>query len=458
MLNTDFTDSTDQTTPHPRRMTDFQTKFGIGLLYGFYFLDKLFVYVAFSLAALAAFDRRVFFDRIYTALTTRGPLHTYAWVLLLSTVYGIAGVIYGVMAGNQLVTAIQVLMFNICPWFLFLGIAAGMKRPFIVRDYIRFMAWFQAISTPLYYLIFRHITLHIGDGETNLFQPGSGALVIIGLLCYEKSLSRFWFPLLVCSFNTIAIEIRADWVGLGMALFVWALATKQVTRLAYIAGILVVLLAIGFAADIRMQALPGRGGELSARDTIGRALSGIDPEIAQEYSSNAGTYAGTVKWRETWWKAIREAVFERPETTMFGLGYGYPIGKLVTYIKGDVRTPHSVLYFTLAYSGLAGVFMFALLLLSLCLVHWKTYKQTGQIFGLCSLVFLTTISLFGNFFESPQRSVPTYILWGMCIGPLFIKRRAQGQNKALVGDGPPYGPLQSRLEDYQYGRVVDIKS
>jgi hypothetical protein len=250
--------------------------------------------------------------------------------------------------------------------------------------------------------------------------------VLLGLFCFEKNLARYWFPILICSFDTIAGEMRADWVGLGMAVAVWALATGQIKRVLSMVAILAALLAIGFAADIRMPALPGRGGEISARDTVGRALSGIDPELAEEYSPGAGSYAGTISWRENWWKAIRAEVFKRKVTTVFGLGYGYPIGQLVPALRNsDIRSPHSVFYFTLAYSGFVGFLLFALLQLQLLGVLWRTFRQTGQIFGLACAIFAIVNSMFGNFFEAPQRAMPTYILVGMCIGPLFLAVKQQ---------------------------------
>jgi hypothetical protein len=444
------TRSSKRLTPWPKPLkADFQTKFTLFLLYGFFLLDKVFVYISFPLTALVIFDRRVLFDRVYAALTRREQLSGLVWMLLLSTMAGIAGVAYGFMSGYPLVTALEVFVFNICPWFLLLGIHAGAQRPSLARDYIRFMAWVHAFTTPLYYLFLRHVT--IPGTDTPLLQPGSGALILLGLFCFEKKLSRYWFPIVICSFDTIAIQIRADWLALAIAVVVWAIATKQMTRVVSLAGIIVALLVVGFIADVRIPAIPGRGGEISARDTIGRALSGLDPELAREYSSNSQTYAGTIQWRENWWKAIREAVFEKPSTAVFGLGYGYPIGNLVPYIKGDIRSPHSVLYFTLTYSGLAGVLIFSLLQMNILLVLWKTFKQTGQIFGFTCLIFLIVGGLFGNFFESPQRSVPTYLLLGMCLGPLFISgkewmlagRPSRRETEKLT----PYTPVgESRLQ------------
>ena len=404
---------------------DWQTRFSLFLLYGFFLLDKLFVYVAFPLTAFTLFDRRAFLDRVYAALTRRGPICTLTWILLLSTMYGVAEVVYGLLAGHAPLTAGQILVFNISPWFLFFGIHAGARRPFAVRDYIRFGAWYHAITGPLYFLFLRHLNLGFLGREGEFLAPGSGALILLGLFCLETNLARYWFPILVCSFDTIASQIRADWVGLGVAVCVWAVATRRVKRVAAMAGVIGLLLLIGLLADVRIPALPGRGGEISTRDTIGRAISGIAPDLARDFSANndAQTYTGTVQWRENWWKAIRAEVFETPATAVFGLGYGYPIKDLVPYLKGlDVRSPHSVLYFTLAYSGLLGVVLFFSFQANLLLVHWRNFRQTGQIFGFTSLIFILMDALFGNLFEAPQHAVPTYLLWGLCLGPYLLNR------------------------------------
>ncbi len=424
--------------PAAQKKIDFRAKFAIFLLYGFFFLWKAFVYPAFALTALVFFDRRVLLDPVYSALTKKGPLSMLCWALLVSTIFGVGGVIYGVAVGNEPFIALEVFAFNISPWFLLVGLHAGVQRPDVARSYIRFLAWGQAITTPIYFLVFR------GAG-IDMFQPGSGAVMLLGIFCFEANLARYWFPIVVSAFDTLASEIRGDWAGLLLACVVWAMAAKQMKRVLAMAGIIVILLGVGALLDVRLPGLPGRGGEISARDTLGRAISSVDPEWANEFSNNSGVYAGTVQWRKRWWQAIREQVFATPLTTVFGLGYGYPIGNLVSYIKGDVRTPHSVIYFILAYSGLVGWALFAWFQFALLRVLWKVFKETGQIFGFAALVFFLVSSSFGNFFESPQRAVPTYLLLGMCIGPLLASRDKRSTAGALP-DWQRQGALTSPLQ------------
>ena len=106
-------------------------------------------------------DPRVFLNRWYTALTRRDALSGFSWALLTSLLYGIAQVVYGVQLGNPLPTALQILVFNIFPLYLFLGIWVGTRRPEIVRQFIRFTAWFAVGYTPLYLLFLNKITLSL---------------------------------------------------------------------------------------------------------------------------------------------------------------------------------------------------------------------------------------------------------------------------------------------------------
>jgi hypothetical protein len=91
----------------------------------------------------------------------------------------------------------------------------------------------------------------------------------------------------------------------------------------------------------------------------------------------------------------------------------------------EVRTPHSILYFTFAYSGLIGMFTFGLLQSTMGLLLWRTYKKTGSSFGLATWAATLATSLFGNCWESPPSAIPTYILVGLCIAPGLVDQKIQ---------------------------------
>jgi O-Antigen ligase len=400
-------------TPNSLPKTDFWTKYSVFLLYCFYLLGKVAVVLAGPLVILLIFNRALC-QRVFSALTRRTPLTGLTWLMLLSVMFGICELVYGILQGYKPLLALEVLLFNLCPLYMFVGIWAGEHRPSLIRSFVRFAAWYNAIYATLFFLFLNN--LH----SDFIGNPGSGSILLLGLFLFESNLKRFWFPILVCSFTTVANQIRADWVGFGVALVVWGVVAKKLGRVVSVAGIVLALLAIGFIFDVRLPALPGRGGELSARDTVGRVLSSIAPDLAREYSPTASTYAGTVQWRQTWWKAIRETVAQDYSTLIFGMGYGYPIADLVPYLRGtDLRTPHSVFYFALAYSGCLGVLLFFSLQIAIFRLLWKTYKITGQIYGFLVYLTLFVSSFFGFFFEAPQSVLPIYILMGMCIGSQF---------------------------------------
>jgi hypothetical protein len=421
------------------------TKFAVFQLYGSYYVGKIFALVGGPLVALLLFHRSLC-HTIYRALTRRDPLSFVCWTLLISIMYGIFGVVYGILSGYDVITALQILVFNLCPIYFFLGIWAGARRPGFLQGFIKFSLWYTVVYTFLYFLVLRNVS-----NDDSIGHPGSGLITFLAPFCFEFPISIYWLPILVGTFNLIAAQIRADWAGLAIALVIWGATAKKLGRVFSIAGVVLGLLIVGFVFDVRVPGFSDRGGEISARDTVGRALSSFDPEMAREYSSGADVYAGTVHWRETWWREIRETVTQSPTTIVFGMGYGYPIGDLVSYLKGmDIRTPHSIFYFTLCYSGIIGVAIFFTLQAGILLLHWRTFKATGQIYGFVTHIALLTSAFFGNLFEAPQAAIPLYLIFGMSVGPLFDQRYTDQEttDSEHLLEEPVQEPRRIRMRGY----------
>jgi hypothetical protein len=206
----------------------------------------------------------------------------------------------------------------------------------------------------------------------------------------------------------------------------WGKLTGKLGRVFGILGCIVAVLLIAALMDLKLPPIPGRGGELSARGTIARMAGAISPEMAANIGgdrANAKFYYGTVYWREHWWAAIRSEVFKQNRTAIFGMGYGYPLGRLAgkEVEKEGTRSPHSVFYFTLSYSGFVGVAIFAWLEVSIFLLLWRAYKVTGETFGLVYFVYTIMGAFFGNLLEAPQMAIPFYLLLGMFLGPLLLQ-------------------------------------
>ena len=144
------------------RSFDSWSKLVVLLLWGSVFLGKASAYVELAFGALLLFSTRVLWDRWYVALTRRSdPLYRVAWSLLISMVYGIAETIYGVLLGYPVFTALQILIFNICPVYLFLGIWVGFRHPRTAQIYNRFTAWFAVFYAPVYFIFFRNLHLYL---------------------------------------------------------------------------------------------------------------------------------------------------------------------------------------------------------------------------------------------------------------------------------------------------------
>jgi hypothetical protein len=408
---------------------DAWTKVTLFLLYGGMFIGRASVYIALGFGALLLLSPRVLWDRWFHSLTKRDDaLNEVGWPLLLSLMYGFAQVIYGCLLGYPVKTAFQILLFNIAPVYLFLGIYVGYRHTTMVRSYIRFIAWYTAFYAPLYFLVLQKFVSAGSDPDSYTFfgQPGSGSTTLLGLMAYEPHMSPFWFPILVLTCLTIAAQERADWLGLGLALVVWGYLTKKMGRVFTVVGALAAILILAALIDLRLPALAGRGGELSARGTVARAAGAVSTELAEQIEGqkgNAKFYYGTVYWRKHWWAAIREEVSKTPTSMTFGLGYGYPLAKLTGNngtVQEGTRSPHSIFYFTLAYSGVVGVTIFFWFQLCLIRLLYKVYKVTGQIWGLTYFLYSFVGAFFGNFLESPA-SIPFYLLLGLGIGPMLLQ-------------------------------------
>jgi hypothetical protein len=408
------------------------SKMVVVYLWSSQFLGKASVYIGLALGGLLLFSARVLWDRWYLALTrATDPLNRVAWALLVSLLYGVAQVIRGLLLGYAPMTTLQILVFNLCPVYLFLGLWIGFHHPGVIRKYVRFLAWLAVIYTPIYFIFLKnvHITMSgivPGSGLELLSNPGSGSMTLLGLLTLERSLAQFWLPIVVLVCLTIGYQERADWLAFGLSLFVWGWLTNRIGRFFAIAGCVVGVLLIASLIDLKLPPFPGRGGELSARGTLARMAGSVSPEMASKFGVDAATARmdyGTVYWRKHWWANIRTEVTKDYKTEIFGLGYGYPLAKLASrdVEREGTRSPHSIFYFTLAYSGIVGFGIFCWLETCLGLLLWRVYKTSGETFGLIYWLFTLVIAFFGNLIETPQASIPLYLFCGMAMGPYFLR-------------------------------------
>lgn len=409
------------------RTLDYRTKLVIGLLYSSAVLGKAYAFIGIALGVLFLFEGNMLWRRWYDALTRpHDPVGAFAWALITSVLYGVAQVIRGRLLEYPLGTALEILVFNLCPIYLFAGLWAGERAPWIVPQYVRIMAWYTVAYAFLYVLIFRHFTMSLsgilpGSSMDLLGRPGSGSMILLGLLAYEVSLARYWLPVLVLCCLTIANQERGDWLGLTVAMTLWGWLNRSLNRVAMIGAAIACILAVAYAVDLRLPAFADRGGELSARGTVARMAGSISPELSQEVGSSVGNaefYYGTVYWRKHWWSQIAEEVSGKAETVAFGLGYGYPLAKLAgpQVAATGTRSPHNIFFFAYGYSGVLGVAIFVWLELSMLRLLWKAYKVSGETYGLTFFCYALIGAFFGNYLETPQAGIFFYMFLGLQVG------------------------------------------
>ena len=409
---------------------DFWSKIAMVILISPMLIGKAAVYLNLLLGGVLLLSAPVLWDRWLVVLTRRGhPFSPMAWALLTSVLYGLVQVIRGTLAGYPVMTALQILIFNVCPIYIFLGLWVGERHPAGIRTYIRFQAWWMVIYAPLYFIVFKNFKFTLsgflpGNSLDLLADPGTGSVVLIGLVTLESSLVQFWLPILVLACLTIAYQGRSDWLGLGMVMMVWAKLTHMFSRLMAVAACGFAVLLLATLIDLKLPPLPGRGNELSARGTVARIAGSVSPELATEFGADAATARfdyGTVYWREHWWTNISNEVTKNYKSELFGLGYGYPLAHLADrdVEKQGTRSPHSIFYFTVAYSGIVGFALFCWF--CVCVLHllWQVYKTTGETFGLIYFLYILIAAFFGNLIETPQAAIPLYLLCGMALGPLL---------------------------------------
>ena len=376
-------------------------------------------------------------NRWISALTKSSAFGPFAWTLLLSILYGIFEVLYGLHSGYALLTALENLVFNIYPVYFFLGIWIGAEHPTLLQKVVRCWAWTLAIYGPLYLLLLNKFTLMMpGTSDVPVFsQAGGGGMIVLSLLALERKPWRYWLPMLLSAVMMLAVQVRAEWLSMIVAFSIWGVLDRKMTKVLSMCTLLFVLLAVGFIADVDLPSTAERGGSISSREIVARGLAAISPDMAQEYtnSKDVGFYAGTISWRTRWWSAIWSSVQESMTKTIIGNGYGFPLGDLVPYLKGeDIRTPHNIFFFALGYSGWIGVALFFSLQASFVGMLWRVYKVTGQSYGLAVWASSLTSALFGNSFESPQGAIPYYIIMGLVVAPIL------GGKLTVLTSAPPH--------------------
>jgi hypothetical protein len=393
------------------------------LLVGYLTLARSFAYFGIApifigevvLAAFLLLKPRIALGTWTTALLRPSPLNGLALALLAFMAYGAWQALRGILDGSGVVHTLKFFTFNYYTLYLFMGLWIALHAPDFLPKLIRIIAWVNGIYGVIYLVALRDLGAQIPGTDVPLFSaPAAQVIVILGLLCFERDLRQVWFVLLLNIVITLVWQVRAEWAGLAFGILAWGFFTGRLGRVVAIGMAGLAVLGLIELADIR---LPGRNSEVSLSETLGRALAPIDQDLARQFTPHARLHAGTAEWREIWWDAIWRSVHSSPMLEAFGHGYGFP---LITVAPKDAqknnendRTPHSIFYYALGYTGWVGVALYGALQLAIVALLWRSYRMGGTPAGLVFWVMAMVRVSFEEGFETPFKAIPFYLLWGM---------------------------------------------
>lgn len=368
----------------------------------------------------------------------RHPLLTAALVVWFA--FGLVQVLRGVSAGYGVIEAFRHSAFHYYLLYLPLGLLAGSARGAPERVYgaLRAIIWLCAIYGLLSLGLLYRFTYLVLPGTNALLFPqiawnGSSPTVIaiLALVYLRQRLGfsppAYWTLLAANVAVLLGIQVRQDYVILGVAAAVWAILSKR-DRLRPAGRIALTVTALVGTAWVADFQVPSARGTIGARYVIARVLASISPSAADRVAGadaerTADIASANVSWRVRWWVAIREHVSSSPGLLLLGEGYGYALRQLVDYVEEDVWTSHSVLYDTLGRLGLAGVALFALtfaLILAAVLRVARADPEHAP-FRLMILAYGAGFYVgahFYNSFGAPFGAIPLWIMLGLALSPL----------------------------------------
>ena len=401
------------------------------LIVGYLSMTRSFAYIGVPplfigeivLAGFVLLKPRVAFGTWATSMLRASPLSELGLAMLVFMLYGVWQVGRGVLAGSSLFYTLKFFVFNYYSIYVLFGIWIGMQSPEFLPRLIRVIAWVSGIYSLIWLLVLKDTAAQMPGAHVALFGvPSGGAVAILGLLCFERDLRAVWPVLALNIMVTLALQARATWLGVAAGMLMWGLLTRRLGR--------VVAMGIAGLAVIGMVELSGvevgvGGRAISMGEVFGRVIAPFDLELAKELTPNATKHASTAEWRELWWEQIWLSAHSAPMLEAFGHGYGFDLfGLAPESVRGgqeewDVRTPHSVFYYALGYTGWVGVALFAVFQLTILRLLWQAFRLGGQPAGMVFWTMGMAMACFEAGFETPYKAIPFYLLVGMAMAPGF---------------------------------------
>lgn len=389
------------------------------------------------LAAFLVLKPRAALGTWIVALLRPSPLSTLSLALFVFMTYGVWQALRGVMGGDPVLHVLKFLTFNYYAIYLTLGIWIGIHAYHLLPRIIHVLAWVNGIYALMWLSVLKSMEIYIPGSTVSLFGlPSGGPVAIVGLLCFTRNPRTVWPVLALNVIVTLGVQQRSQWLGLAVGALVWGLCTGRLGRLVGMAAIGLAALAAVEFSGVQL----GVGGRTTSfAEVISRAVAPIDKDLARQFSPHAQHHAGTMEWREKWWDQIWISAHSTPTLEAFGHGYGFDLfGLAPASVRAgqdaEVRTPHSVFYHALGYTGWVGVVLFAALQLSILQLLWRAFRVDGRPAGVAFWAIGIAMACFEASFETPYKAIPFYLLAGITMAPAF-------HLKAVANADPPRSQL-----------------
>jgi len=218
------------------------------------------------------------------ALVQPRPLSGFSWWLYLSLGFGVLEAMRGLSDVSSLMMTVQNAAFHVYPLFFFIGLWVGRRQPGFLVMAVRAAAWWQALYGLTYVLFLYQFAVEdpvTGTSASYFGQPYGPAPLILCLLSLELNRGLGAIPLLVNSLLLLGLQVRAAWFSFMFSLPLWGVLSGRVRQMIVTVGLLAGVLILAFVTDVRLPS-PARGGDISARSIIARAVAAVDPALAAE--------------------------------------------------------------------------------------------------------------------------------------------------------------------------------
>ena len=352
--------------------------------------------------------------------------------------YGVVQIVHGILAGNPPLLAVRDLTFNYYPIYFFLGLSAGLMRPDLLPRILRGFAWFNGIYGVLYLFALNRIDWFVPGVSDEIAtvpifgQPIYSFLALLGLIAYEKELWKSAHLLGLNAFVMLGMQIRTEWFAFAIGVITWFVVTGQGKRLLQATAILLSLFCVMYITNFSVPGPEGRGGgDISVRQLTDRAIAPFRADTSDARAAagiGADSQESTFVWRTVWWFLIWTSVHSSLNTTIWGFGYGYPLGDLAPYLAGEfIRTPHNEFFYALGYTGWIGVILFFLMQGEILRLLWRVNRKTREPFGVPFWVAMTAYGMFFPLGETPYGAIPFYLILGWLVSPLLSERDSAGR-------------------------------